>query len=161
MSKGIEKLREEYQNIRKSGDLAAIGGSVSPINKDFLHWKGCMLGPKNTPYSGGLFFFEIKLDSNYPYSAPIIQMRTPIYHPNIDPRSGHICIHLLHHWNNAYNISTLILAVFDLLAHPNEYNAYVPYKKDPEKAKEFTYKYATQSQEIDWNNSWDKGWNNN
>ena len=109
MSKGIEKLREEYNNIRKSsGNLALIGVSVSPHNKDFLHWKGCMPGPKNTPYSDGLFFFEIKLDSNYPYSAPDIQMRTPIYHPNIDPNNGHICIDLLHNWNNNYDISTLI-----------------------------------------------------
>ena len=154
-------MREEYQKIRKSGNLAEIGGSVSLINQNFLHWKGCMSGPKNSPYSDGLFFFEIKFDSNYPYSAPDIQMRTPIYHPNIDSRNGHISIHLLHNWNNNYDICTLILAIFNLLAYPNEYDPYVPYKKDPEKAKEFTYKYATQNQEIDWNNSWDKGWNNN
>ena len=165
MSKGIEKLREEYHNI--NSDLAKVlGGSVSvePINQDFLHWKGCIPGPKNSPYSGGLFFFEIKFDSNYPYSAPDIQMRTPIYHPNIAPRSGHISIDLLlnwNEWNDNHNIYSLILAIFSLLACPNEHSAYPPYKKDPEKAKEFTYKYATQSQEIDWNNSWDKGWNNN
>ena len=120
-----------------------------------------MLGPKNSPYSDGLFFFEIKFDSNYPYSALDIQMRTPIYHPNIDPRNGNISIQLLHNWNKNYDIYALILAIFNLLVRPNEYDAYVPYKKDPEKAKELTYKYATQSQEIDWNNSWDKGWNNN
>ena len=91
-------------------------------------------------------------------------MRTPIYHPNIAPRSGHISIDLLlnwNEWNDNHNIYSLILAIFSLLACPNEHSAYPPYKKDPEKAKEFTYKYATQSQEIDWNNSWDKGWNNN
>ena len=168
MSKGIEKLREEYHNIKyKISDLAIeLGGSVSvePINQDFLHWKGCIPGPKNSPYSGGLFFFEIKFDSNYPYSAPDIQMRTPIYHPNIAPRSGHISTDLLHNWNkwnDNHDVYSLILEIFCLLARPNEQNAYQPYKKDPEKAKEFTYKYATQSQEIDWNNSWDKGWNNN
>ena len=58
MSKGIEKLREEYQKIRQSGDLASIGGSVELINQDFLHWKGSMLGPKNSPYSGGCFFLK-------------------------------------------------------------------------------------------------------
>ena len=88
-------------------------------------------------------------------------MRTPIYHPNIDSRSGHISIHLLHNWNNNYDICYLILALFNLLANPNEYDAYAPYKKDQEKANEFTFKYAIQNQEIDLNNSWDKGWNNN
>ena len=67
-------------------------------------------------------------------------MRKPIYHPNIDSRSGHICINLLHNWNNNYDIYSLILAIFTLLAYPNENDAYPPYKKDPEKAKEFTYK---------------------
>ena len=59
MSKGIEKLREEYNNIRKSsGNLDALGVSVSTHNQDFLHWKGCMPGPKDTPYSNGLFFLK-------------------------------------------------------------------------------------------------------
>ena len=91
MSKGISKLQEEHKFIKKSGVLANIGGAAGPINKDYLHWKACFIGPKNTPYEGGLFFIEFKFNSNYPDSGPIdVQMRTKTYHPNIWKSTGHI-----------------------------------------------------------------------
>ena len=157
---GEHKLKEEYEYI-KNGSLKDIGGHVSIIDNDFFHWFGDIIGPKNTPYSGGFFIFEIRFDSNYPNSPPKFQMRTPIYHPNIDCHNGQICTPYLHQWNNSYNITGLIHALFLLLAKPNEHNAYYP--NDYEKAKKFREEYATTYlyDKFDWNNSWNKGWDNN
>ena len=42
---------------------------------------------------GGLFFIEMKFNSDYPEKGPIdVQMRTPTYHPNIFYQTGHILV---------------------------------------------------------------------
>lgn len=159
MSKGLTKLQEEFKYIRKSGILAHIGGSAGPINKDFFHWSACFIGPKGSPYEGGLFFIEMKFDSNYPDSCPIdVQMRTPTYHPNINCSSGHICVSYTwsHTWKNTNNIVGIINAVWDLLAEEHPSNGYQGENKT--KAIEFKSKYAYESQEYNWDNSWNKGW---
>lgn len=159
MSKGLTKLQEELKFIRKSGCLSHIGGSAGPINKDFYHWQACFIGPKGSPYEGGLFFLEMKFNSNYPESCPIdVQMRTPTYHPNISSSNGHICVSYTSSWNKTNNIPGIINAVFDLLAEEHPSNGYQIENRT--KASEFKNKYAYESQSYDWNNSWGKGWSN-
>ena len=47
---------------------------------------------KNTPYSNGLYYFEIKFLNEYPIKGSIdVQMRTKTYNPNIDSSNGYIC----------------------------------------------------------------------
>ena len=54
------------------------------------------------------------------------------------------------------NIVGIINSVFDLLADENPGNGY--HAHDKQKATDYKNIYATESQNIDWNNSWDKGW---
>ena len=157
MSTGITKLQEEYKFIRKSGILAQIGGSASPIEKDFLHWNACFIGPKDSPYMGGLFFIEMKFNSDYPEKGPIdVQMRTPTYHPNIFNQTGHICVTYISKWKNTNNVVGIVLSVFDLLAEENPGNGYHDHNK--EKAIVFKNKYAFENQEYEWDKCWNKGW---
>ena len=158
MSTGIRKLQEEYKVIRKKGILASIGGSCSPINNDFLHWFGCITGPRNTPYSDGIYYFEIKFKEGYPNEGPIdVQMRTPIYHPNISSSNGHICESYFSDWKNTNDVVGIVNTIFDLLDDPNPLSSYQGMNN--EKAFKLKKKYASQEQTFDWTNSWGKGWN--
>ena len=162
MSRGLTKLQEEFKHIRKSGCLAQIGGAAGPINKDPFHWSACFIGPKGSPYEGGLFYIEMKFDNNYPYSHPIdVQMRTPTYHPNISSIDGHICVSYTwpKRWKSTNNIVGIVNAVWDLLAEEHPTNGYQGENRS--KAIEFKNRYAYESQEYDWNNSWGKGWSLN
>lgn len=157
MSKGIAKLQEEHKQIRKNGSLASIGGAAGPINKDYYHWKACFIGPRNSPYEGGLFYIEMKFNSDYPDSGPIdVQMRTKTYHPNIYSNNGHICDSYWTSWKNTNNIVGIVNTVFDLLSEENPGNGY--HGHDKQKAASFKSQYACESQSYDWNNCWDKGW---
>jgi ubiquitin-protein ligase len=157
MSTGVTKLQTEYKKIRKKGILATIGGSASPINGDFLHWFGCLIGPRNTPYSDGVYYFEIKFPNEYPAKGPIdVQMRTPIYHPNISSSNGHICETYISEWEDTHDVVGIVNTIFDLLEDHNEGSSYQ--NIDLEKAKMFNDKYATEEQTFDWNKSWGKGW---
>ena len=157
MSKGVIKLQEEYKYIRKNGILASIGGGVHPIQNDFLHWYGSIEGPKNTPYYGGTYYFEIKFTNEYPNKGPIdVRMKTPIYHPNISNSNGHICDEYFSSWKNTYDVAGIANIIFILLCYPNPANAYNT--TDIQKAIEFNQKYAIPEQNFDWTNIWDKGW---
>ena len=154
---GIKRLQEEYKKLRKNKNLFIIQGSAAPIKNDFLHWSGCIKGPKETPYNNGLYYFEIKFTNEYPKKGPIdVQMRTKTYHPNINSRNGHICVSYLSSWKEGNNIFGIINAIHQLLSNPNTGSAYL--SLDLKKAEEFNSKYATIDQEYDWEKCWDKGW---
>lgn len=156
MSTGLSKLQAEHKFLKKSGILATHGGTAAPIKKDYWHWYGNVEGPKNTPYEGGTFYFEMKFKNCYPEPGCIedVQMRTPIFHPNISCSNGHICVSYISQWKNTNTIAGIVNSIFELLNSPSS-------TCDVNKAKNFTNLYAKINQSFDWNNSWGKGWNNN
>ena len=163
MSKGIEKLREEYNLIKKNDSLCELRGTANPINGDFFHWKASFIGPKETPYMDGLFILEMKFPQNYPYERPLVQMRTPIFHPNIDNQNGNICIDYIINWKKDYDINGIIHAVFLVLFEPNFMNSFASYSQlDKEayfrKSIIMCRNYAVESQSYNWDTSWNKGW---
>lgn len=153
MSTGISKLQSEHKFIRRSGILATHGGTAAPIKKNYLHWFGNVEGPKNTPYENGTFFFEMKFKNNYPEIGCIedIQMRTPIIHPNISSSNGHICVSYISQWDRTNSIAGIVNSIFELLNSPSS-------QVDVQKARNFTNLYAKINQNINWDNSWSKGW---
>ena len=104
----------------------------------------------------------MKFNENYPYKRPFVQMRTPIFHPNINNENGDICVYYLYRWEKDYNIIGIIYAVFALLAYPNPANAYPFYKCKDERtyfniASKYTFYYAG-SHQINLLHEWNKGW---
>jgi ubiquitin-protein ligase len=159
--KGIEKLQFEYQFLRKGG-LSHIGGSAGPIRKNYLHWKGCFIGPKKTPFEGGLYFIEMKFTENYPSDKPKVRMRTKIWHPNIAEDTGEICVdYIKANWNSENNVLGIVDTVFDILEKPN-FNSKLNTKCNKETFEktviEYKNKYAFQNQEYEWND-WDGEYN--
>ena len=63
--------------------------------KDPYEWKVVYMGPKNTPYEGGIFTVKVVIPSNYPDSQPEFFFKTRIFHLNIyclEPQNdGHVC----------------------------------------------------------------------
>ena len=157
MSTGVKKLQEEYIFLRKNPVLSSIGGTVRPVQKDFLHWFGFIEGPKNTPYENGTYYFEMKFTNDYPNKGPIdVRMKTPTYHENISNSNGHICASYFSSWQNTYDVSGIVHAIFILLCYPNPSCSYNATNK--QKAQEFNQKYAMKDQEYDWSKCWDQGW---
>lgn len=125
--------------------------SAKPITEDNIKWEGIIIGPDNTPYSGGIFNLDISLPSDYPYKPPIIKMKTKIYHPNINSE-GTICLDILKdQWSPALTLSKVLLSISSLLAEPNPNDPLAPdvariylndIKSFNKKAREYTEKYA-------------------
>jgi len=49
----------------------------------------------DSAYKDGIFEVKIRLDENYPLTAPKMNFVTKIFHPNIHFETGEICIEVL------------------------------------------------------------------
>ena len=64
-----------------------------------------IMGPGDSPYSGGVFFVTIHFPPDYPFKPPKVQFQTKVYHPNINSQ-GSICLDILkEQWSPALTIS--------------------------------------------------------
>ncbi|KAJ3403349.1 Ubiquitin-conjugating enzyme E2 4 [Chytriomyces hyalinus] len=144
-------------SFRRTQELLDLGRdppsscSAGPSGEDLFHWHATIMGPSDSPYSGGVFFLTIHFPTDYPFKPPKINFTTRIYHPNINS-NGSICLDILKdQWSPALTISKVLLSICSMLTDPNPDDPLVPeiahlYKTDRVKyeasAKEWTRKYA-------------------
>lgn len=118
--------------------------SAGPIkDDDIFHWEAVITGPEETIYKDGVFLLDIKIPPEYPYQPPNCIFKTKIWHPNIDPNDGSICITILKqkNWNPSMTISNILMSIMLLFYKPNfgdplNGKARDEYKENPEKYKE-------------------------
>ncbi|PYI02122.1 putative glutaryl-CoA dehydrogenase [Aspergillus sclerotiicarbonarius CBS 121057] len=125
--------------------------SAGPSGDDLFHWQATIMGPGDSPYSGGVFFLNIHFPTDYPFKPPKVNFTTRIYHPNINS-NGSICLDILRdQWSPALTISKVLLSICSMLTDPNPDDPLVPeiahvYKTDRPRyeatAREWTRKYA-------------------
>ena len=126
--------------------------SAGPVSDDLYNWQATIMGPKDSPYEGGVFFLSLVFPSEYPFKPPKVHFTTKIYHCNISA-NGSICLDILRdQWSPALTVNKLLLSISSLLTDPNPNDPFVPeiaslLKRDKQKhnqtAREWTQKYAT------------------
>ena len=152
-------LREEWDLLKTSGLLSQIGCSAGPkrIRKgiyNMLEWNALIKAPKNSPYNGYMFQFEIIYPPNYPEKAPKVKCKTKIYHMNIRESDGDVCVTSIKNnskWAEAKSISEVLKSIFVIFKKPypgSPYNSNMAkvYNTDPQQyennVKEYCEKYA-------------------
>ena len=143
-----KRISNELKDLRKDPPVSCSAG---PIGDDIYKWEGCIFGPEDSPYLGGLFRLVIDFPVDYPFRPPHVHFTTKIYHPNINS-SGLICLDILKgQWSPALTISKVLLSITSLLTDPNPDDPFVPdianlYKRDrakyEETARQWTMEYA-------------------
>ena len=100
--------------------------SAGPRGDNIYLWDAVILGPTDTPYSGGVFNLEIYFPTEYPFKPPKVVFTTRIYHPNISTQ-GAICLDILKdQWSPALTISKVLLSICSLLSDPNPKDPLMP-----------------------------------
>ncbi|KIX94773.1 uncharacterized protein Z520_09463 [Fonsecaea multimorphosa CBS 102226] len=125
---GASPRKADIQSVTKrlQSELMSLMMSPTPgisafpdSDGNMLHWTATLLGPRDTAYANLTFKLSFEFPTNYPYSAPIVTFKTPVYHPNID-FSGRICLDILkENWSAVYNVQTVLLSLQGLLEEPN------------------------------------------
>jgi ubiquitin-conjugating enzyme E2 C len=96
------------------------GISAFPEDENMTKWAATIEGPADTPYAGLTFKLSMEFASTYPYTAPTVLFKTPIYHPNVD-FSGRICLDILKEkWAATMSVSSILLSLQSLLGEPNK-----------------------------------------
>ena len=157
------RLNMEFKLCCKDECLDTIVSNFRLDHGDLYKWKVDMIGPKESPYEGGLFTILIIFPEDYPQKGPEFKICNKIYHLNVDPRKdsfGHIDMNRTTEWRNTgkvhdmpgYNIKNALFDIFYLISDCGNIDcAYddemaLQLKKNPKKfhkiAKKWTKKYA-------------------
>jgi ubiquitin-conjugating enzyme E2 D/E len=128
--------------------------SAGPYGNDMYQWEAVIVGPEDSPYTGGIFKLHIQFPVDYPFKPPHVKFLTKIYHPNINS-AGMICLDILKsQWSPALTVSKVLLSICSLLTDPNPKDPLAPevatlYMNDREafdkEAKRWTLMYASGS----------------
>ena len=117
MSKATNRIQKELTEIRNDPPANCSAGPVD--EEDLLIWEGTIIGPNESPYSGGIFKLRIVFPETYPFKPPKVKFKTKILHPNINS-SGSICLDILNKsWSPVIRISKMLLSICSLLCDPN------------------------------------------
>jgi len=118
----INRLLHDVKHVIKN-PLTDNGIYYMHDDEDMLKGYALIIGPSDTPYFGGFFFFEIQYPTNYPHSPPHVVYCTNGENIRFNPNlytNGKVCVSILNtwrgeQWTSCQTISTLLLTLCTLL----------------------------------------------
>lgn len=145
MSRLIKDVRQILKNPLTENGIYYIHDDA-----DMMKGYALIIGPEDTPYFGGNYFFELDYPSDYPHSPPKVTYWTNGNNIRFNPNlytSGKVCVSILNtwtgeQWSSCQNISSVLLTLCTLLCkepllnepgvnrgHPdiNSYNEIIQY----------------------------------
>ncbi|WPG99564.1 Ubiquitin-conjugating enzyme E2 S-C [Acrodontium crateriforme] len=79
-----------------------------------------LAGPTHTPFAAGVFKLHLAIPPEYPAAPPTAHFRTPIFHPNVDPQTGGVCVETLKRdWDSSLTLRDILVVIGCLLIQPN------------------------------------------
>lgn len=118
----ITRLLKDVKNIIKN-PLTDNGIYYIHDDEDILKGYALIIGPEDTPYYGGYYFFSINYPFDYPHTPPKVTYCTNgndvRFNPNLY-KCGKVCVSLLNtwrgeQWTSCQTISTVLLTLCTLL----------------------------------------------
>ena len=114
----IHRLLTDVRDIMKN-PLHSNGVYYTHDDTDMLRGWAMIVGPEDTPYFGGFYFFKFQFPTDYPYSPPIVTCHTNDGRVRFNPNlytNGKVCISVLNTWrgepwSSCQTISTVLLTL--------------------------------------------------
>jgi ubiquitin-conjugating enzyme E2 Z len=118
----ITRLLRDVKQILKN-PLTEQGIYYIHDDSDMLKGYALIIGPSDTPYFGGYYFFELSYPTDYPHSPPKVKYCTNGEKVRFNPNlyvCGKVCVSLLNtwrgdQWTSCQTISTILLTLCTLL----------------------------------------------
>ena len=131
-----KRIKYDIKHFIKS-DLNSNGIYCDFDEEDMSRVKALIIGPKDTPYENGFYFFSLQFPDNYPYSPPSVKFLTQIENIRFNPNlyvDGKVCLSILGTWagpgwSSCLSLNSVLLSIQSLL---NEY----PLQNEPGFEKE-------------------------
>lgn len=118
MNRLIKDVKEIIQHPLSDNSIY-----YSHDEENMLKGYAMIIGPSDTPYFGGYYFFELNFPVNYPYSPPHIIYCTNAEKIRFNPNlyvNGKVCLSLLNtwkgeQWTSCQTISSILLTICTIL----------------------------------------------
>jgi len=118
----IQRLLKDVKHIMKN-PLTDQGIYYIHDDEDMLKGYALIVGPSDTPYFGGNYFFEFTYPADYPHSPPKLKYCTNGNNVRFNPNlyvCGKVCVSLFNtwrgdQWTSCQTISTSLLTLCTLL----------------------------------------------
>lgn len=120
----MQRLLKDVRQIIKN-PLTDQGIYYIHDDADMMKGYAMIVGPSDTPYFGGFYFFEFTYPSDYPHTPPKVKYCTNgnsiRFNPNLYT-CGKVCVSLLNtwrgdQWTSCQTISTVLLTLCTLLCN--------------------------------------------
>lgn len=112
----VRKLAKELQELQES---PCEGIKVIVNEQNLADVQADIEGPSGTPYVDGVFRMKLSLGADYPGSPPKGFFVTKIFHPNIHPKTGEICVSVLKKdWTAELGLKHVLMVIRCLLIQP-------------------------------------------
>ncbi|KAF3314303.1 hypothetical protein TWF173_004907 [Orbilia oligospora] len=122
MAKQFRRLAAEHAAIEESPPPDYILPEGAHDDLVLLH--AILVGPVGTPYDTGAFRITIKCTDTYPNTPPTANFKTKIWHPNVDEKTGEVCVDTLKtSWTPTTTLRDVLEVIRSLLIHPNPSSA--------------------------------------
>ena len=118
----INRLLKDVRQIMKH-PLTDNNIYYTHDDEDILKGYALIVGPSETPYFGGYYFFEFNYPYDYPFSPPKVKYMTndgqTRYNPNLY-KCGKVCVSILNTWSGdkwsaCQTINSILLTLCSLL----------------------------------------------
>jgi ubiquitin-conjugating enzyme E2 Z len=118
----VKRLLSDVKAIMKN-PLVENGIYYIHDDTDMMKGYAMIVGPEETPYFGGFYFFRIVYPTDYPHTPPMVTYFTNgdgvRFNPNLY-KCGKVCISILNtwrgeQWTSCQTISTMLLTLCTLL----------------------------------------------
>ena len=118
----LRRIISDIKEIKKN-PLTAHGIYYEHDDTDILKGRALIIGPADTPYADGFYFFTFQFPANYPHAPPKVEFCTgdgfTRFNPNLY-RTGKVCLSILNtwkgeQWSGCQTISSVLLALCTVL----------------------------------------------
>ena len=118
----VKRLAKDVREIMKN-PLNDNGIHYIHNESDMLRGQALIIGPTDTPYERGYYFFDFYFPHDYPHNPPTIKYRTndstTRFNPNLY-KCGKVCVSILNtwhgeQWTGCQTISSVLLTLCTLL----------------------------------------------
>jgi len=100
MNVAIKRILKDIKTLNEN-PLDNIGIYIHTTD-NIYNLQVLMIGPENTPYNYGYFFFDVFFPEDYPFSPPTIKYCTQGLNVRFNPNlyvNGKVCLSLLNTWH--------------------------------------------------------------
>jgi ubiquitin-conjugating enzyme E2 Z len=119
----VTRLLRDIRDAVTDTTLGECGIIYRHSEKDILTGYACIVGPSDSLYFGGYYFFLFKFPTNYPHSPPVVSFITNTgnirFHPNFYANKK-VCVSIVNtwrgeQWSGCQNIRSVLMTFQSLL----------------------------------------------